>query len=224
MGQTEGADQVEIRSQVSGILKRQLYKEGEFVRRGQPLFIIDQAPFQADLEAARAAANQAKAQLEQADRELARTRRLYAQQAVPQKDLDDAQSTAKVARAALKAAEAKAAASSISLSHTQITAPADGIAGMALVNPGTLVTAQSTQLTTLTQKKDLKVVFAISDRDLGNASMTLGNAVEVVNSDGKRIPAKLDYVSQSVTPDLGTRQMRARSPPPPISSPDSLCG
>lgn len=126
MGQTEGADQVEIRSQVSGILKRQLYKEGEFVRRGQPLFIIDQAPFQADLEAARAAANQAKAQLEQADRELARTRRLYAQQAVPQKDLDDAQSTAKVARAALKAAEAKAAASSISLSHTQITAPADG--------------------------------------------------------------------------------------------------
>lgn len=45
MGQTEGADQVEIRSQVSGILKRQLYKEGEFVRRGQPLFIIDQAPF-----------------------------------------------------------------------------------------------------------------------------------------------------------------------------------
>lgn len=167
MGQTEGADQVEIRSQVSGILKRQLYKEGEFVRRGQTLFVIDQAPFQADLEAARAAANQAKAQLEQADRELARTRRLYAQQAVPQKDLDDAQSTAKVARAALKAAEAKAASSAISLSHTQITAPADGIAGMALVNPGALVTAQSTQLTTLTQKKDLKVVFAISDRDSG---------------------------------------------------------
>mgnify|MGYP006934681098 CR=1 FL=1 len=49
------------------------------------------------------------------------------------------------------------------------------------------------------------------------ASMTLGNAVEVVNSDGKRIPAKLDYVSQSVTPDLGTRQMRAK-----ITSPANI--
>ena len=210
MGRTEGSSQVEIRSQVSGILKKLAYSEGASVKPGQLLFLIDPAPFEADLRAATAARAQAFAQLEQSERELERTRRLSASQAVPQKELDDAVSAEKVARAALQSADARVESSRVALSHTRITAPSAGVAGISLVNPGALVSAQSTLLATLTQKGDLKVVFSMSDRDLKDAAITRASRVEVVNASGSRLKAHLDYVSQSVDPDLGTRQFRAK--------------
>ncbi len=210
MGKTEGSAQAEIRAQVSGILKTVAYREGEAVRRGQLLFAIDPAPYEAALKEAKATEKQTLERFTQTRRETERTARLAAEQAVPQKELDDANSDLAAAAAALDAARAKTESASVSLSHTRVTAPSDGIAGLSLLNPGALVTAQSTLLTTLSQKNTLRAVFAVSDRDLAEAVITPDNSVEVVNSAGKRLPASLDYVSQTVSDGLGTRQMRAR--------------
>lgn len=210
MGKTEGEAQVEIRSQVTGTLKKIAYSEGERVRPGQLLFLIDPAPYDAALKEAKAQKAEAAAAAEKAERELKRTQALAANQAVPAKELDDAISADKSAKASLAAADARLEDAAVDLSHTRVSAPSAGIAGLSLVNPGALVTQQSTLLTTLTQKSELRVVFAMSDRDLAGAPITRGNAVEVVNTEGTRLPASLDYVSQAVEPALGTRQMRAK--------------
>ena len=210
MGKTEGASQVEIRSQVSGVLQKLAYREGTRVQKGQLLFVIDPAPFQATLQQAIAAKDQAAASLEQAKRELRRTKALAEKQAAPQKELDDAVTAQKSASAALQAAEARVQNARIDLAHTKIVAPSDGVAELSLINPGALVSAQSTLLTTLTQKADLRVVFAVSDKDLARAEMDKSNLVEVRTSDGQMLPAQLDYVSQGVASTQGTRQFRAK--------------
>lgn len=210
MGKTEGEAQVEIRSQVTGTLKRIAYAEGERVKAGQLLFQIDPAPYEAAVKEARAQRDVSAAAAEKASRELKRTQALAATQAATGKELDDALSADKSARASLAAAQAKLEDASIDLSHTRITAPSAGIAGLSLVNPGALVTQQSTLLATLTQKEELRAVFAMSDRDLAGRAIAKGNAVEIVNDAGERLPARLDYIAQAVDPALGTRQMRAK--------------
>ena len=210
MGKTEGTSQVEIRSQVSGVLQKLAYREGMPVQKGQLLFVIDPAPFQAALQQASASKDQAAAALEQANRELKRTKALAEKQAAPQKELDDAITAQKSAKATLLAAEARVQNARIDLAHTKILAPSDGVAELSLINPGALVSAQSTLLTTLTQKADLRVVFAVSDRDLARANLDKTNLVEVRTSDGQVLPAQLDYVSQGVTSTQGTRQFRAK--------------
>lgn len=210
MGKTEGLNQVEIRSQITGTLKKIAYSEGEQVKAGQLLFLIDPAPYAAALKTAAAQRAEAAASEEKATRELKRTQALSSKLAATEKELDDAMSAEKAARASLAAADARLEEAAINLSHTRITAPTAGVAGLSLVNPGALISQQATQLTTLTQKTQLRVVFAISDRDVAGSVINHSNAVEVVSPSGDRLPARLDYVSQAVDPSLGTRQMRAR--------------
>lgn len=210
MGKTEGTSQVEIRSQVSGILKRIAYAEGTPVKAGQLLFVIDPSACEAALKEARSQRDQLAAQAAQATRELKRTQGLEVAQAASRKELDDALSAEQSAKAALSAAQARVESAAVDLAHTQIRAPSPGVAGLSLVHAGALVTQHTTLLTTLTQKGDLRVVFAISDRDLGEARISRSSVVEVVNPEGARLPARLDYVSQAVDDDLGTRQLRAK--------------
>ncbi|RPH40717.1 MAG: biotin/lipoyl-binding protein, partial [Burkholderiales bacterium] len=92
VGQTEGSREVEVRARVTGVLQQQLFREGEVVKAGAPLYRIDPAPFQIALEQARAALAQETAILEQARREAARTGPLAEQRAISQKEADDARS------------------------------------------------------------------------------------------------------------------------------------
>src|SRR5438105_2460136 len=90
IGQTESTRPVEIRSQVTGIIKERFFQEGRDVKKGDRLYQIDPVPFQAALLSAKAKVAQNEARLVQAKQNLARVRPLLAEQAVSQKDVDDA--------------------------------------------------------------------------------------------------------------------------------------
>ena len=109
VGQTAGSKEVEVRARVTGILEQRLFAEGGWVKAGQPLFVIDPKPLEAQAAAADAEVARARAQLTQAEREVARLKPLAERRAIGQKEADDAVSNAELARAALKAAEARLA-------------------------------------------------------------------------------------------------------------------
>src|SRR5688572_9894956 len=162
VGQTEGSREVEIRARVSGIVQKRLYQEGEAVRAGTVLFVIDRAPYEIALDQAKAALAQEKARIEQAQREAARMKQLAAEQAISQKEYDDATSTLKLTEASVMAAEAKVREAELNLSYVTVTAPISGVTGRALRPEGSLVTAgtDSALLTTVAQTDPVWVRFS----------------------------------------------------------------
>ena len=129
------------------------------------------------------------------------------------KDYDDAVSTRNQKKFQFEQAAADEKDAAISLNWTKVLAPASGFASRANLNPGSLVDASTSVLATITQHDDIRVTFAPSDRDLGEAKISLDSAVRVFTKNGRELPAKLDYVSQSLDPSVGTRLMRASLKP-----------
>ena len=210
LGRAESGEAVEVRSQVKGILKKSLRAEGSEVRRGDALYEIDPAPFRANLDLARAERRSAAVRAEQTARELARASKLLKSGAVSQQVYDNALSEAEAARAKLaekKAAETDAA---IRLGWTRIEAPADGFIGKNLLNPGALVSAETTLLNTVTAPDDLRIAFSASERTLDGARITTQNRVYVTDERGNRYDARLDFVAADVAAESGTRLMRVK--------------
>ena len=101
VGQTAGSKEAEVRARVTGIVEKRLYQEGAAVRAGQPLFLLDARPFEAQLASAEAELLRAQAQKTQADREAARLKPLAERKAIGQKEADDAASAAEFAAASI---------------------------------------------------------------------------------------------------------------------------
>jgi membrane fusion protein (multidrug efflux system) len=223
VGQTEGAKQVEVRARVSGILEKQLYREGDAVRAGQPLFRIDPAPFEVALKQATAALAQERAKLEQATRDETRFRDLVADKAVSQKDYDDALSAKQLGAASVQQAAAKVDEARLNLSYTLVTAPVAGISGRANRSEGSLVTtdAAGSLLTTVNQVDPIWVRFSLAESDLAKlpgGKLPRGGApsVELRLPDNSVYPAKgrLNFAATEIDTRLGTQQLRAEFPNP----------
>lgn len=210
LGRAEGAEEISIQAQVTGTLEKIGYREGESVKKGQVLFVIDQDPYIAALESAKATVRQRSSELKQADREARRYAQLWAAKAVSRKEYDDAASAADIARASLRQAKAAQKDAEINLAYTTVTAPSDGTAGRSLVNLGALVTSGTTQLATLSQPERLRVTFTLSERDIEQSRITLNNPVRLFDPHGKEIEGNLDYVSREINSETATRTLRAR--------------
>ncbi len=212
LGEAEGVKQAEVRAQVSGILEKIAYKEGDRVKEGDTLFVIDQDSYRAAYNAAVAERRQVEAQLAQEKREAQRYKLLYESKASSKKAWDDAQSAVEIRQANLRLAKANEESARINLERTAVKAPSDGIVSRALVNAGTLVSASSTLLATITQPEELRIVFAVSQRDLASADITLDNKVRLRLGNGQVIAAALDYVARQIDPSSATLMLRARVP------------
>jgi membrane fusion protein (multidrug efflux system) len=164
-GQTAGSREVEVRARVRGILLARNFTEGGTVKKGQSLYTIDRAPFEAALAKAEADLAGVAARLEQAKRNAARLRPLYAEKAVSQKDYDDAASAEAIGEADVKAARARLQEARLELAYTRVEAPASGIAGRSLPSEGTFVSGPEVLLTTITQVDPIWVEFGIPDSD-----------------------------------------------------------
>ena len=151
LGETEASRVVEIRSQVSGLLKERFYKEGRDIKKGDRLYQIDPVPFQAAFASAKGRVAQAEARVVQAKQNLARVKPLLVEDAVSQKDVDDAIAEDLAARAALEAARGDLVKVKFDLDNTMIVAPIDGRIERSRVHEGRLITAQSDLLTVLHQ-------------------------------------------------------------------------
>ena len=164
-GQTAGSREVEVRARVRGILLARNFTEGGTVKKGQSLYTIDPAPFRAALAKAEADLAGALARLEQAKRNAARLRSLYAGKAVSQKDYDDAVSAEAIGEADVKAARARLLEAQLDHEYTRVEAPVSGIAGRSLESEGTLISGPEVLLTRITQVDPIWVNFGIPDAD-----------------------------------------------------------
>lgn len=212
IGRAEAGAAVAVIPQASGQIAAQRYAEGDFVRAGDVLFEIDPASLKAQLAAAEASRRALEVESAQAEREWRRTEKLWKANAASRKEYDDALSAKNQAAFSLAQARAAEREARISLDWTQVRAPVSGYVSKALMNPGSVVTARSSTLAAITQKDDVRVVFAPSDRDLAGADVTTDSRVRVFRSSGEELAARLDYVAQSYDESTGTRTLRARIP------------
>jgi membrane fusion protein, multidrug efflux system len=222
VGQTAGSKEVEVRARVTGILEKRLFTEGGWVKAGQPLFLIDPKPLEAQAAAADAEVVRARALLAQTDREVARLKPLAERRAVGQKEADDAVSNAELARAAVKAAEARLAEVNLNLGYTKVNASITGLSSRANKSEGSLVTANDTLLTLLWQVDPIWVPFNVSENDrlvleravaAGKLALPKDNAYDVTIklTDGSTFPrkGKINFSDTRVNPTTGTYEMRA---------------
>jgi membrane fusion protein (multidrug efflux system) len=225
VGQTIGSKDVEVRARVTGIVEKRLYQEGQPVKAGQPLFVIDPKPYAAQVAAADADVARAQAQKAQADRESARLKPLAERKAIGQKEADDAASNADLAAAAVKSATAKLDELKLNLGYTRVVAPISGLSSRAQVSEGALATQNTTLLTTISQTDPIWVAFTISENEqlrlnkataAGQLALPKDNAFEVTIklSDGSTFPrrGKINFADTRVNPTTGTYEMRAEVP------------
>ncbi len=220
VGRTEGSRDVQVRARVAGIIERQLYNEGDAVKAGAPLFRMERAPYEIELEQARAALAQERARQELAQQEMDRLKGLAERRAISQKEADQAASTARQSAAAAQMAQARLRQAELNLSYTTVNAPIGGITGRALQSVGTLVQPNndSALLTTITRGDPMWVRFSLSEAEYtGLRGSGEKNAeVTVQLADGKDYPAKgkLNFSGSTVDGSTGTVQMRAELPNP----------
>ena len=158
IGQAEASRIVEIRSQVTGIIKERYFQEGREVKKDEKLYRIDEVPFRAAVASTTGRVSQAQARLVQAKQDLARVKPLLAEQAVSQKDLDDAVAGELAAKAALDTAKGDLIRAKFDLDNTVIVAPINGLVERTRVYEGRLISAQTDLLTVMHQIDPMYVV------------------------------------------------------------------
>jgi membrane fusion protein (multidrug efflux system) len=227
VGQAAGSREVEVRARVTGILLKRNFDEGGKVEQGQSLFTIDPAPYEAVLNRAQADVAAAEARLEQAKRNAARLKPLYAEKAVSQKENDDAISAEAIGNADLKAARARLAEARLNLGYTKVESPITGVSGRAPRSEGSLVSGPDVLLTTVVQVDPIWVNFGIPDneqaaiqKDVQAGKLELPKdgkfEVQVRRADGSMLPetGHLNFSDVRVSANTGTREARAELPNP----------
>jgi RND family efflux transporter MFP subunit len=160
----DGYVNAQIQPQVTGYIVQQTYKEGSFVRKGQVLFQIDPRPFQAVLDQAKAQLAQAEAQLGKTQLDVDRDTPLAKERAIAQSQLDNDIQANLAAKASVKSAEAQVEQAHLNLDFTHVTSLVDGIAGIAQVQIGNLI-SPTTVLTSVSQVNPIKAYFPISEQE-----------------------------------------------------------
>ena len=225
VGQTAGSREVEVRARVTGILQSRNFKEGQRVKQGQSLFTIDPKPFEAALARAVADVAAAEARYEQAQRNAARLKPLYAEKAVSQKENDDAVSAEQIGAADVNAAQARLTEARLNLAYTKVESPLSGITTRALPSEGTLISGPNVLLTSVVQVDPIWVNFGIPDNEqariqkdvqAGVLKLPRSFEVELRLADGTVYAhkGKLDFEDVRVSIQTGTREARAELPNP----------
>jgi multidrug efflux system membrane fusion protein len=166
-GQFSAVNQVGLRAQVSGYLTEIHFQDGQIVRKGDLLFVIDPRPYEIQLQQATAQRETATAALELADKQIARTTHLNRQQIATDDLLDQRAQTQRAAAAAVQAAEAAMRSAQLNLEFTRIVAPFGGRTSMRRVSVGSLVSGGASDPTALTSIVSLDPIYL--DFDMSEA-------------------------------------------------------
>ena len=222
----EGRQSVEIRPQVSGTITEVCIDEGAKVSKGQPLFIIDQVPYQAALETAIANVKSAEAAVATARMTADSKQTLFDNKVVSAFDLQTAKNSLLEAEAALAQAKAQETSARNDLSYTVVKSPVDGVASMIPYRVGALVDASiSTPLTTVSDDEEMYVYFSLTEsqvlsliREHGTLDKTLEQMPEVSLrlSDGQLYDhtGHIDAISGTISSGTGAVSLRATFPNP----------
>lgn len=178
-----GRQDIGIVPQVSGTISKVAVTEGEVVKNGQTLFIIDQVPFRAALTTAEANVKAAEASVATAELTLDSKRELYAKNIISEYDLRMAENQLLTAEAALAQAEAQRVNAANSLSYTVVKAPANGVVGTIPFRVGALVGPTMAQpLTTVSDNSEMYVYFSMNETMLLNLTRQYGSIDEALKA------------------------------------------
>ncbi|WP_207536598.1 efflux RND transporter periplasmic adaptor subunit [Sabulicella rubraurantiaca] len=224
IGRIEAINRVDIRARVTGFLEQRLFTEGSEVPEGAPLFRIERAPFEAQLDQARANVASAEAQLNNARVALARARELRSTGAGTQAALDNAQAQERTSAAAVLGAQAQLRSAEINLAYTEITAPVAGAIGRAFYTPGNVVgPALTDPLATIVSQDPMRVAFTIPQRtaielreryqDRGGAQATRVRVRLVTGALYSEV-GQIDFIDTSLGRDTDSILVRANIPNP----------
>lgn len=219
-----GRQDIDIYPQVSGFITRLCVEEGQDVRKGQLLFVIDQVPYQAALQTAEANVAAAEAALANALLTRDSKKELFAQHVVSEFDLRTAENTYLSAKAQLAQMKAQELSARNNLSYTEVKSPADGVVGTLPYRVGALVSANSPQpLTTVSDNSDMYVYFSLTENQLLNLTRQYGSKakaletmpeVELQLNDLSRYGEKgrIETISGVIDRNTGTVSLRAIFP------------
>lgn len=217
----KGMQDIEIRPKVSGYLTQLLVDEGATVRKGQPLFKIDDVQYRAAVNQAIASVNVVKANINTQKLTVENKKMLHAKQIISDYDLQTAINQLASLEAQLQQAEAALQSARDNLRYCTVTSPGDGVVGVIPYRVGSLVSASSAQpLTTVSSINEMYVYFSMTEKQLlaltreqGGLNEALKNMppVTLVLSDGTTYSetGKVSTISGVIDPQTGAVQMRA---------------
>jgi multidrug efflux system membrane fusion protein len=218
LGTVQANNAVQVRARVDGTLMQVPVAEGQEVKAGEVVAVIDPRPYQAALDQATAKKQQDEAQLGNARRELGRTSALARQDFASRQQLDQNQAAVAQFTATVAADAAAVEAARINLGFCAITAPFDGRVGLRQIDPGNLIRAGDvTPIMTLTQVHPVAVVFTLPQEDLPHLSAAMQARklpVAALPAEGTRPldEGTLLTIDNAVDPSTGTIRLKALFP------------
>ncbi len=216
VGHTVAREVVSVQPEVSGKITEIHFEDGANLKKGDLLFTIDPRPFQAQLDAAQANLAQSKAALDFAKIQFGRVKDLVESRAIARQDYDTRKNAVDVGEAQVKQNEAAVDAARLNLDYTSIRSPIDGRAGHRLVDPGNVVTANTTTLLTIERMDPIYADFTVTETDFSEVQRNEAKhelRVEVrLPDDTKPELGKLTFLDNSVQQSSGTVMLRATVP------------
>jgi multidrug efflux system membrane fusion protein len=219
-GRLEAPDTVEVRARVAGTLDKVHFREGQLVKKGDPLFTIDPRPFAAEVARADAQLAAAKTAADLSKADLGRAEKLVAIQGVSQQEIDQLKAAVRNGEANVKAAEAARVQAKLNLEFTEVRAPVSGRSSRANVTPGNLVTVGDPVLTTVVSSDKVYAYFDASEATYlkyvqaaraGGAKREQAMKVflGLANEQGYPHEGRMDFVDNRLNPATATIRGRA---------------
>jgi membrane fusion protein (multidrug efflux system) len=228
VGTLNGSENADIRARVSGYLQKKDYQEGSYVKEGDLMFEIDARPFEAALDEAKSQLDQAQAVQLATEADFARSQDLFNKKVISEQEFENKKQLNQANISKVGALEASVETAKLNLEFTRISAPVDGIAGIANAQIGDLVGPGSTAtLTTVSKIDPIRLYFPLSEKDYKQYASGLQKmmqkpeseraaAVEMVFADKTVYPVKgkFAFVDRQVDPTTGTILVAVNFPNP----------
>lgn len=234
IGHAEAMFSVEVRARVTGYLDKVSFNDGDEVEKGATLFEIDARPYKAEFDRTKATLEQSQARLTRLDADLRRAKILLERNAIGREEFDRINGDFAEGKAAIGVALAALARSQLDMEFTRVTAPIGGRLSRRMVDPGNLVQADQTALTTIVSLDPMFVYFDVDERTLLKIRRLIAEGkiksrreaevpVSVGLSDEPDFPhaGKIDFSDNKVDSSTGTLKIRGiiDNPRPRIFSP-----
>lgn len=218
----ESMDKVGLRARVTGFLQERLFNEGDMVKEGQPLFVIEKVNFEASVREAEANYEQAQAQATNAKAQYDRTQKLFKTKDVSEARLDETKAAHMSAMAAVSQMKARLDLAKQDLDYTEITAPMSGKIGESTFSVGELIGPSSGVLAEIVKIDPIDAVFSVSENEMLSLQYQFrdqsnGNAtVKFYTSDGREYPyeGRFSFIDNALDEAMNTLKLKASFPNP----------